>query len=168
MSGALDCMWPLPYPRLTYIATELTIWSLAALPGMVISLLVTSIRFGFDLRVSPSVVPSVVLILFTRTTVGTAIGLRSPSAQTTNLFSSFVIIVVLLFSPVSFPGGGCPAGGGRDRHRAVGQPSRVSDGRDGFTRSSTSLAGAFAVQASSSASRRTRLPTLFRWTRNAG
>ena len=103
VSGALDYMWSLPFPRLTYIATELTVWSLAALPGMVISLIVTSIRFDFDLHVSPLVVPALALILLTGATVGTAIGLRSPSAQTTSLFSNFVIIGVLLFSPVNFP-----------------------------------------------------------------
>jgi ABC-2 type transport system permease protein len=103
VTGSLDYMWSLPFPRLVYLLAELTIWALAMLPGMVISLVVTSIRFDFDLRISPLVVPAVALVLLTATSVGAAIGLRSPSQQTTNLFTNFVLIVVLLFSPVNFP-----------------------------------------------------------------
>ena len=103
VTGALDYMWALPFPRVVYLLAELTIWSLAILPGMVISLLITSLRFDFDLHVSALVVPVVALILLTASSVGAAIGLRSPSQQTTNLFSNFVLISVLLFSPVNFP-----------------------------------------------------------------
>jgi ABC-2 type transport system permease protein len=103
VTGALDYMWALPFPRVIYLAAELTIWALATLPGMIVSLIITSIRFDFDLRISPLVVPAVALVLVTGASVGAAIGLRSPSNQTTNLFSNFVIIVVLLFSPVNFP-----------------------------------------------------------------
>ena len=103
VTGALDYLWALPIPRLAHLAAELTIWSLATLPGMVISLVITSIRFDFDLRVSPLVVPAVALVLVTASTVGAAIGLRSPSQQTTNLFSNMVLIGALLFSPINFP-----------------------------------------------------------------
>jgi len=102
-SGAFDYLWALPFPRLVYMLAELTIWALAVLPGMIVSLVVTSIRFDFDLRISPLVIPAVVLVLLTASSVGAAIGLRSPSQQLTNLISNFVIIVVLLFSPVNFP-----------------------------------------------------------------
>lgn len=103
VTGALDYMWALPFPRLVYLLAELTIWSLAVLPGMVISLLITSLRFDFELQVSVMVLPVVALVLVTASSVGAAIGLRSPSQQTTNLFSNFIIIGVLLFSPVNFP-----------------------------------------------------------------
>jgi ABC-2 type transport system permease protein len=53
-------------------------------------------------------VPAVALVLLTGTSVGAAIGLRSPSQQTTGLFSNFVLIIVLLFSPVNFPGDRLP------------------------------------------------------------
>jgi len=103
VTGSLDYMWSLPFPRLVYLLAELTIWALAILPGMIISLVVTSIRFDFDLEISPLVVPAVALVLLTASSVGAAIGLRSPSQQTTNLFTNFVLIIVLLFSPVNFP-----------------------------------------------------------------
>jgi ABC-2 type transport system permease protein len=103
VSGSLDYMWALPFPRLAYLLAELTIWALAMLPGMTVSLVVTSIRFDFDLDVSILVVPAIALTLVTASSVGAAIGLRSPSQQTTNLFTNFVLVVVLLFSPVNFP-----------------------------------------------------------------
>lgn len=103
VTGSLDYMWALPFPRLVYLLAELTIWALAILPGMVISLVITSIRFDFELKISMLVLPVVALILVCASAVGAAIGLRSPSQQTTNLFSNFVLIGVLLFSPVNFP-----------------------------------------------------------------
>ena len=102
-SGALDYMWALPFPRLVYLAAELTIWSFCVVPGMLVSLVVTSLRFDFDLRFTPLVLPAVALVLLTGSSVGAAIGLKSPSQQVTNMISNFTIIVVLLFSPVNFP-----------------------------------------------------------------
>lgn len=103
VSGALDYMWAQPFPRVVYLLSELTVWALVMLPGMVVSLVVTSIRFDFPLHISPLVVPALVLILLTGASVGAAIGLRAPSQQATNLYSNFVFISVLLFSPVNFP-----------------------------------------------------------------
>lgn len=103
VSGALDYLWALPMSRLSYLLAELSVWALAVLPGMTISLVVTALRFDFDLRISPMVVPAVGLVLLTATSVGAAVGLRSRSQQLTNVVSNFVIIVVLLFSPVNFP-----------------------------------------------------------------
>lgn len=103
VTGALDYLWALPIPRLAHLAAELTIWALATVPGMGISLVITSIRFDFPLRISPLVVPALALVLVTASTVGAAIGLRSPSQQTTSLFSNVVLIGALLFSPVNFP-----------------------------------------------------------------
>ena len=103
VSGALDYMWALPFPRLVFLLAELAIWALAMLPGMIVSLVVTSVRFDFDLEISLVVVPAVLLTLVTASSVGAAIGLRSPSQQATNLLSNFILITVLLFSPVNFP-----------------------------------------------------------------
>lgn len=102
-SGALDYMWSLPFPRLAYISAELAVWSAAALPGMVVSLVITAWRYDFELAISPLVLPAVALILFSGSTIGTAIGLRAPSQQAANLFANFIIVAMMLFSPVNFP-----------------------------------------------------------------
>lgn len=108
VTGALDYMWALPFPRLAYLLAELTIWAVAIIPGMLVSLVITALRFDFDLRVSWLVLPVVALILVTASSVGAAIGLWSPSQQTTNLFANFILISVLLFSPVNFPANRLP------------------------------------------------------------
>lgn len=103
-TGALDYMWSLPAPRLAHPLAELTVWSTAVVPGMLVSLLAMSLRFDLDLRFGPLLVPAVVMTILTATAVGTAIGLRSPSQQATNMFTNALLMLVLLFSPVNFPG----------------------------------------------------------------
>jgi ABC-2 type transport system permease protein len=102
-NGSLDYMWSLPFSRLVFMASEMTIWMLAMLPGMVVSLVVTSIRYDFDLHISPLAVPAIALVLLTGASVGAAIGLWSPSVQLTGLIGNALIMVVLLFAPVNFP-----------------------------------------------------------------
>lgn len=101
--GTLDYMWSLPVPRLTYLVADLTIWFLAVLPGLIVSLVATSLRFDFDLRLSPMLVPAVAMALFTAAAVGYAVALRSTSNQVTNLFSNLVLVLIFLFSPLNFP-----------------------------------------------------------------
>ena len=101
--GTLDYMWSLPVPRLTYLIADLTIWFVAVLPGLVVSLVVTSLRFNFDLRISPMLVPAVAMALLTAAAVGYAIALHSTSNQVTNLFSNLALVLVFLFSPLNFP-----------------------------------------------------------------
>jgi ABC-2 type transport system permease protein len=102
-TGALDYMWSLPIPRLAQPLADLVVWGAAILPGMLVSLVVTSLRFDVDLRISVLIVPAVVLTLLTATAVGTAIGLRSGSQQMTGLLTNALLMLVLLFSPVNFP-----------------------------------------------------------------
>jgi len=103
-SGEHDYLWSLPIPRLVHPLAELVIWSVAIVPGMLVAFAITSLRFDLDLDVSPLLVPAVLLTLLTGTAVGNAIGLRSTSPQMMNLFTNAVLMLVLLFSPVNFPG----------------------------------------------------------------
>ena len=101
--GTMDYMWSLPVPRLTYLFADITIWFGAVLPGLVLSLLITSLRFNFDLRISPLILPSVGMALLTAAALGYAIALRSPSNQVTNMFSNLALVLIFLFSPLNFP-----------------------------------------------------------------
>lgn len=101
--GTFDYMWSLPVPRFTYLLADMTIWLLAALPGLVMSLLITSLRFHFGLRLSILIVPAVLGAVVTSAALGYAVALRSPSAQLTNMFTNLVLVAVLLFSPVNYP-----------------------------------------------------------------
>jgi ABC-2 type transport system permease protein len=100
--GRLDWFSTLPIPRLAPLASEITYWLLAALPGTALALLVASYRFDFALDVSLAVVPALLLVAGTASAVGYAIASASPP-QATQQISSFVSIGVLLFSPVSLP-----------------------------------------------------------------
>jgi ABC-2 type transport system permease protein len=100
--GRLDWFSTLPVPRLAPLASEITYWLLAALPGTALALLVASYRFDFALDVSLAVVPALLLVAGTASAVGYAIASASPP-QATQQISSFVSIGVLLFSPVSLP-----------------------------------------------------------------
>jgi ABC-2 type transport system permease protein len=100
--GRLDWFSTLPLPRLAPLASEITYWLLAALPGTVLALGVASHRFDFGLQVSPLVVPALLLVAATASAVGYAMAAASPP-QATQQISSFVSIGVLLFSPVSLP-----------------------------------------------------------------
>ena len=100
--GRLDWFSTLPLPRLAPLASEITYWLLAALPGTALALVVASARFDVGLRVSPLVVPAVLLVAATASAVGYALAAASPP-QATQQIASFVSIGVLLFSPVSLP-----------------------------------------------------------------
>ncbi len=102
LTGRLDWFSTLPVPRLAPLASAITYWLLAALPGTALALLVASYRFDLGLRVGPAVVPALVLVAATASAVGYAIASASPP-QATQQISSFVSIGVLLFSPVSLP-----------------------------------------------------------------
>jgi ABC-2 type transport system permease protein len=103
LSGARDYMSSLPVPRLAESLAEVVVWAVAILPGMLISLVITSIRFDVDLRLSVLIVPAILLTLVTATAVGTAIGHKSVSQQMTGLVTNALLMLVLLFSPVNFP-----------------------------------------------------------------
>lgn len=100
--GRLDWFSTLPVPRLAPLASEITYWLLAALPGTVLALLVASYRFDFALDVNVLVVPALLLVAATASSVGYAMAAAAPP-QATQQISSFVSIGVLLFSPVSLP-----------------------------------------------------------------
>ncbi len=102
LTGRLDWMSTLPVSRLVPLASEITYWLAASLPGTVIALVVASYRFDFGLDVHLAVVPALLLVAATAAAVGYAIAAASPPALTQQV-TSFVSIGILLFSPVNFP-----------------------------------------------------------------
>jgi ABC-2 type transport system permease protein len=102
LTGRLDWMSTLPVPRLAPLASEITYWLAASLPGTVIALVVASYRFDFGLHVNAAVVPALLLVAATSAAVGYAIAIASPPMLTQQV-TSFVSIGILLFSPVNFP-----------------------------------------------------------------
>jgi ABC-2 type transport system permease protein len=101
--GTFDYMWSLPVPRMAYLAADLTLWLLATVPGMVLSLIVGSLRYGFDLQISPLVVPAFMLVVLAATTVGYAIAHLSPKPELVSVLTNLIIFCLFLFSPINFP-----------------------------------------------------------------
>ena len=107
LTGRLDWMSTLPVPRLAPLASEITYWLAASLPGTILAVLVASYRFDFGLDVNLAVVPALLLVAATSSAVGYAIATASPP-QLTQQVTSFVSIGILLFSPVNFPANQLP------------------------------------------------------------
>ena len=102
LTGRFDYLASLPIPRLATLASDVTFWLLAQLPGTALALVVASLRFDFDLRISWTVVPTILLVAFTAACVGYALAMVL-APQVAQQLTSFISIGILLFSPVNFP-----------------------------------------------------------------
>jgi ABC-2 type transport system permease protein len=100
--GTLDYIRALPIPRLVYLLADLTVWLVCVVPGVVFSVLVASIRFGLDLEVSILVVPAVLLVVLTATSVGYALASLLPP-MLAQMLSQVLVVFILMFSPLNFP-----------------------------------------------------------------
>jgi ABC-2 type transport system permease protein len=101
--GTLDYMRSFPVPRMAYLAADLTIWLVSTLPGVVLALIVGSLRYDFELQFNLMIVPAFTLVVLMATSVGYAIALLSPKAELVNVFTNLIIFSLFLFSPVNFP-----------------------------------------------------------------
>ncbi len=101
--GMLDYMRSFPVPRMAYMAADLTIWLLSTLPGVILALVVGSLRYGFQLQFSPLIVPAFTLVVLMATSVGYAIALLSPKAELVGVLTNLIIFSLFLFSPINFP-----------------------------------------------------------------
>ena len=102
-SGALDYQRALPVARPLLLMVDLVVWTLIALPGVAIGLLVAWLRydltFAFDW---PILVLASLLVTTMAAAVGYAIAVSLP-ATLAQLASQVLVFFVLLFSPITFP-----------------------------------------------------------------
>ncbi len=102
-TGSFDYMRSLPVPRMAFLAAELTTWLLVTLPGLALAIYAGSRHYGFDLELSPLLLPAVLLVGLTATTVGYAIAHLAPSVELVTVITNFIIFCLFLFSPINFP-----------------------------------------------------------------
>jgi ABC-2 type transport system permease protein len=102
-AGMLDYMRSFPVPRMAYLAADLTIWLLSTLPGVILALVVGSLRYNFELQFNLLIVPAFILVVLMATSVGYAIALLSPKAELVGVLTNLIIFSLFLFSPVNFP-----------------------------------------------------------------
>ena len=69
---------------------------------MAFAIVVAAIRFDLDLQVSPLIVPAILLVILTTTSIGYALASVLPQ-NIANLVTQVLVVFVLMFSPLNFP-----------------------------------------------------------------
>ena len=60
-AGSWDFIWSLPTPRSAAVASTFTVFTLMAIPGIVVALVLAAWRYGLSLSPSPMAIPAVLL-----------------------------------------------------------------------------------------------------------
>ena len=74
-----DYLWSLPVPRLVFLLSDFTLWTAVVLPGVLLALVFGSLKYGFDLSISPLAFPAFVMVALTAVSVGMSLAHLSPS-----------------------------------------------------------------------------------------
>lgn len=98
-----DYLWTLPVPRTAAALSMFVVFSVAILPGSVLSLVLASVIFDAAVSVSWLVVPAVALAAGACAAFGYALGHAIQNPRTTGLISNFGVLLAMLYSPISFP-----------------------------------------------------------------
>jgi ABC-2 type transport system permease protein len=109
LEGTFDYIWSLPAPRSAQAASTFVLYTLLALPGSVLALLVAAWRYDVHLSVSLLLIPAVLLCALMATTVGYGLALAVSNPIVTNVVTNALMFVVLLFSPIVYPASQLPA-----------------------------------------------------------
>ena len=95
-----DYVWSLPVPRSGSAMASATIFTCLALPGTAVALLIASLSYDVDLKISWAAVPAVLFTSAIATSVGYAVGHAVPEPRVISLITNVVMFLVLLFSPI--------------------------------------------------------------------
>jgi ABC-2 type transport system permease protein len=98
-----DFLWSMPVPRVVSAASLFTTFTVLAIPGMAVSLWVSTVRYDVELAVSWLIVPAVLLSSLMATSVGFGLGHLIRDPRITNLVTNVLVFFVLLFSPIVIP-----------------------------------------------------------------
>jgi ABC-2 type transport system permease protein len=109
LEGTFDYIWSLPSPRSAQAASTFMLFTLFALPGSVLALLVAAWRYNVHLTPSPLLAAAVLVCALMAITVGYGMALAIASPIVTNVVTNALVFVVLLFSPIVYPASQLPA-----------------------------------------------------------
>jgi ABC-2 type transport system permease protein len=102
-AGSWDFIWSLPCPRSAAVASNCTVFTLLALPGIVVTL---ALAAGDTVSVTPyrhAAVPALLLAALVVTSVAFAMALLVPNPVVTSALVNALIFVILMYSPIVFP-----------------------------------------------------------------
>lgn len=97
----------LPVDRTSIILADVIIWSLASLPGVIMSCLAAVIRFKIHLYISPLSIVIILLAQITMILIGFTLAYWL-SANVMALATQVIMIGGLLFSPITYPASRIP------------------------------------------------------------
>lgn len=101
--GTFDYVWTLPTPRSAQAASTFLLYTVLALPGTALALLVATLRYHVHLSPSPLLIPAALLCALMAIAVGYGMALAISSPAITNLVVNGLMFAVLLFSPIVYP-----------------------------------------------------------------
>ena len=102
-NGAILYYASLPISKTAFILAVVTGNGIAAVPGMIITLLVGSWYFGFSLTINPLIFAVVPLSAISLAGVGAAIGLGIPNWRVAGLVAQATMFFIMFFAPVMIP-----------------------------------------------------------------
>ncbi|OLS06069.1 ABC transporter [Lacticaseibacillus casei] len=100
--GVVAYQKTLPVARTKIILADVIIWSLASIPGVIMSCIAATSRFHVDLYVSPISITVIVLAQITMVLIGFSLAYWL-SANAMALTTQVIMIGGLLFSPITYP-----------------------------------------------------------------
>lgn len=102
-NGAILYYASLPISKTAFILAVVTGNGMAAIPGMIITLLVGSWYFGFSVALNPLMLAVVPLSAVSLAGVGAAIGLGIPNWRVAGLVAQATMFFIMFFAPVMIP-----------------------------------------------------------------
>lgn len=107
INGIFDYQKSLPIYRPYIIFADTLIWGIATLPGIVVSLVISVLKFELKIRISLAGIFVILLFLITVILMGFAIAYFLPPSAV-SMIAQLIMIGNLLFSPITFPASRLP------------------------------------------------------------
>ncbi|SJN09737.1 putative ABC transporter integral membrane transport protein [Leucobacter sp. 7(1)] len=107
LEGSAEWLRTLPVPRAAFLASDLSVWTILALPGLVLGAVVGAIRYDISYELQWWIVPVALLVSLTAASIGYAFAVLLPP-MIAMLLTQLLIFLLLLFSPISFPAANLP------------------------------------------------------------
>ena len=100
-NGVYEYQKTLPVSRVEILLSDLLIWGLLCLPGILSSILISKFGFGLDVSIGINSILSALLIIFSLLLVGFAIAYILPT-NVVPLVTQLIMIGGLMFSPIIY------------------------------------------------------------------
>lgn len=101
LEGSYDWFRSLPAPRSAFLFADIAVWTVVALPGIALAVLVAALRYDLDLAPTLWSPLAAVVVAGIAAMIGYAIATALP-ARIAQLLTQVLVFVILLFSPLTF------------------------------------------------------------------